>query len=116
MPVAMERATVVASTAPVPARVTLTFEELAHAPPAVLQSASAVAPASPAEAVTEARFTIVSLPLPPSMPVAVASDFVEAFAPDTPASVTDTVRALALLWAEALIAARLVISPPPPPV
>src|SRR6267142_1465981 len=72
MPVAVEPAVVVASTAPVPARVTLTFEELAQAPPAVLQSAAAAAAASPAEAVTEARFTIVSLPLPPSMPVAAA--------------------------------------------
>src|SRR5258705_9845203 len=116
MPVAVERAVVVASTAPVPARVGLRFEDLAQARHAVLQSAAAAAAASPAEAVTEARFTIVSLPLPPSMPVAVASDFVEAFASVTPAKTTDTVRALALLRAEALIAARLAISSSPPPV
>src|SRR5215470_14144395 len=102
MPVAEARAAVVASTDPVPARVTLTLEDPAQAPPAVGQPASALAPASPAEAVTAARFTIVSLPLPPSMPVAVASDVVEALAPDTPASVTDTVSALALPLAEAL--------------
>src|SRR5882672_4029715 len=94
MPIAVERATVVASTVPVPARFTLTFEVLAQAPPAVLQSASAAAAASPAEAVTEARFTIVSLPLPPSIPVAVARDLIDAFASDTPANPTDTLRAL----------------------
>src|SRR5215831_13523595 len=109
MPVAAEPAEVVALTAPVPASVTLTLEEAAQAPPAVVQSAAAPAPASPADAVTEVRFTIVSLPAPPSMPVAVESDVVDAFAPETPASVTDTARALASLWAEALIAARLLI-------
>src|SRR5258706_3916937 len=114
MPVAVEPAVVAAPPAPPPARVTLTVVELAQAPPAVLQSASAPAAASPAEAATEARFTIVFVPLPPSIPVAVASAFVEVFASDTPASSAVTAVPLAPLRAEAVVAARVLVSSPPP--
>src|SRR5260370_33527723 len=115
MLVGVERAAVLASTGPVPAKVSLRVEDGAQAPPAAVQSAPAAAGASPANAVIDAWFTIVFFPPPPSMPVAVASDFVEVFASDTPAKSTDTVLPLALLRAEALIAARLLISSSPPP-
>src|SRR5258708_39681732 len=116
MPVAVERAAVLASTAPVPAKVTLTVEDAAQAPPAAVQSAPAAAAASPANAVIDAWFTIVFLPPPPSMPVAVARDLIDAFASDTPANPTGAALALPLPRAEALIASSWVISTAPPPV